>query len=46
MMRKLPEEHPNIYKVFMEGKFVVKRSLGFFNAVASDMKLEPSIKRP
>ena len=45
MMRKLPKEHPGIYKEFMEGKFVVKTSTGFFNVVAPDMKLEQSIQR-
>ena len=25
MMRKLPEEHPNIYKQFMDGCFIVKQ---------------------
>ena len=29
----------------MEGRFVVKTSAGFFNAVAPDMKLEQSIQR-
>ena len=29
----------------MEGKFVVKTSAGFFNAVAPDMKLEQNIQR-
>ena len=29
----------------MEGKFVVKTSAGFFNAVAPDMKLEQSIQQ-
>ena len=45
MMRQLPEEHPSIYKEFMEGMFVVTTSAGFFNAVAPDMKLEQSIQR-
>ena len=45
MMRQLPEEHPSIYKEFMEGKFVVKTSADFFNAVEPDMKLEQSIQR-
>ena len=45
MMRQLLEEHPSIYKEFMEGKFVVNSSAGFFNSVTPDMKLEPSIQR-
>ena len=45
MMRRLPEEHPSIYKEFMEGKFVVKTSAGFFSAIAPGMKLERSIQR-
>ena len=45
MMRQLPEEYPCIYKEFMEGKFVVKTSAGFFSAVVPDMKLEKSIQR-
>ena len=43
MMRQLPEEHPSIYKSFIEGKFVAKTSAGFFNAVAPNMTLEQSI---
>ena len=31
VMWKLPEEHPSIYKEFMERKFVVKTSAGFFD---------------
>ena len=45
MMRQLPEEHPSIFKEFMEGKFLVKTSAGFFNAVAPDIKLEQHIQR-
>ena len=45
MTRQLPEEHLSIYKEFMEGKFVVKTSAGFFSAVVPDMKLEKSIQR-
>ena len=33
------------YIEFMEGKFVVKTSAGFFNAVAPDMKLKQSIQQ-
>ena len=44
-MGKLPHEHPDIYKEFMKGKFVVKTSRGNFNAVAPDMKLEQTIQR-
>ena len=45
MMRKVPEEHTSRYKAFMERKFFVKRSAGFSNAVAPDMKLEQSNSR-
>ena len=38
MIQKIPKEHSNIYKVFMEWKS--KKSVGFSNAVAPDMKLE------
>ena len=44
-MRKLPHEHPEVYKHFQEGKFVVKTNAGYFKAVAADMKLEQSIQR-
>ena len=35
---KLPEEHPSIYKEFIEGEFVLKTCTGFLNAVTPDMK--------
>ena len=44
-MRKLSHEHPEVYKHFQEGKFVVKTNAGYFKAVAADMKLEQSIQR-
>ena len=44
-MRKLAHEHPEVYKHFQEGKFVVKTNAGYFKAVAADMKLEQSIQR-
>ena len=44
-MRKLAHEHPEVYKHFQEGKFVVKINAGYFKAVAADMKLEQSIQR-
>ena len=43
--RKLPHEHPEVYKHFQEGKFVVKTNAENFKAVAADMKLEQSIQR-
>ena len=43
-MRKLPHEHPEVYRHFQEGKFVVKTNAGYFKAVAADMKLEQSIQ--
>ena len=44
-MRKLPDEHPEIYKEFMKGNFLVKTKPGNFNAVSPDMKLEQTIQR-
>ena len=44
-MRKLPEEYPEIYKNYLDGKFFVKTGHGHFNAVAPDMKLEQTIQR-
>ena len=44
-MRKLAHEHPEVYKHFQEGKFVVKTNAENFKAVAADMKLEQSIQR-
>ena len=44
-MRKLPHEHPEVYKHFQEGKFVVKTNAGYVKTVAADMKLEQSIQR-
>ena len=44
-MRKLPQDHPEIYVKFMQGHFVVKQNSGEFNAVAPDMKPEQTIQR-
>ena len=44
-MRKLPNDHPNIYTEFLNGHFVVKTNTGSFNGVAPDMKLEQTIQR-
>ena len=44
-MRKLPQDHPEIYEMFIQGHFVVKQNSGEFNAVALDMKLEQTIQR-
>ena len=44
-MRKLPQDHPEIYEKFMQGHSVVKQNNGVFNAVAQDMKLEQTIQR-
>ena len=41
----LEANHPQIFRRFMSGQFVVKDKPGFFNAVAPDMKLEQSIQR-
>ena len=45
IMRKLPKNHPEIYKKFMDRKFVVKTNAGYFRAVSPDMKLEQTIQR-
>ena len=42
-MRRLPEEHPEIYNKFMQGHFIVKQINRSFNAVAEDMKAEQTI---
>ena len=44
-IRKLPHEHPDVYRHFQEKKFVVKTNAGYFKAVPADMKLEQSIQR-
>ena len=44
-MHKLPDTAPDIYRAFMAGKFVVKRTHGKFNAVGADMALEQTINR-
>ena len=41
----MPIEYPDIYKVFMKGKFVAKAQIGNFNGVSPDMKLEQTIQR-
>ncbi len=44
-MRQLPTTHPHVHKMFMAGKFVVKRQGGPFSAVATDMALEQTINK-
>ena len=44
-MHKLPDTAPDVYRAFMAGKFVVKRTHGKFNAVGADMALEQTINR-
>ena len=41
-MKKFPEEYPQIYKDFQEGKCLVKRNAGYFKLVAPDMKIQDS----
>ena len=41
-MRKLPEEYPQIYKYFQEGKCLVKTNAGCFKSAVPDMKLQES----
>ena len=44
-MHKLPDTAPDVYRAFMAGKFVVKRTHGKFNAVGADMALKQTINR-
>ena len=39
----LPETAPGIHQVFLQGKFVVKRTPGKFKSVAADQSLEQTI---
>ena len=42
---KLEEEQPELYRRFVQGHFAVRTTLGKFNAVAPDLRLEQSIQR-
>ena len=44
-MHKLADTAPEVYKVFIAGKFVVKQTHGKFNAVGADIALEQTINR-
>ena len=44
-MYRLPNTAPTIHQAFMEGNFVIKRTLGHFKAVGADMALEQTINR-
>ena len=44
-MRQLPHKAPEIWEAFMDGRFVVKRKGGLFNAVGADLCLEQTINR-
>ena len=44
-MQKLSTTAPDVYAAFLEGKFVVKETVGEFNSTAADMKLEQTINR-
>jgi hypothetical protein len=44
-MRKLPESASEVHIKFLAGKFVVKRTCGFFKAIGADMCLEQTISR-
>ena len=44
-MRKLDQEHPDLYAEFHAEKFVVQTSAGNFKAVSPDMKPEQTINR-
>ena len=41
----LEVEHPELYRRFVMSEFVVRDSVGSFNAVTPEMKLEQSIQR-
>ena len=43
-MRKLPQEHPEVYKHFKEEKFVLKTNAEYYKTDAADIKLEQSIQ--
>ena len=45
LIKNCKTSHPELYKEFMQGNFVVKTSSGRFNSVAADMKLEQTIQR-
>ena len=45
MMRKLPEQFPEIYKQLIKENFVVKTRSRTYNGVASDMKLDQTTQR-
>ena len=45
MMRKLPEQFPEIYKQLIKENFAVKTRSRTYNGVASDMKLEQTTQR-
>jgi hypothetical protein len=44
-MHKLPVNIPGTYQVFSDGKFVVRRTQGMFNAVCANMVLEQTINK-
>ena len=44
-MRRLSVTAPEVHRAFMIRQFVVKRAIGEFNAVGSDLALEQSIQR-
>ena len=44
-MRRLPETDSEVHRDFLDGKFVVKRSLGLFRAVGADTYFEQTINR-
>ena len=44
-MYRLPEISPTTNEAFLEGKFSIKQTPGFFNAVGADMALEQTINK-
>ena len=42
-MTELPHEHPEVYKHFKEGKFVMKTNAKYYRTDTADMKLKQSI---
>ena len=43
-MVELPRKHPEVYRQFMDGKFVVQRSTNRFSGMGKDQSHEQSVK--
>ena len=44
-MIQLPDNYPDVYQEFLNGKHAVSKSKSGFNSVATDMALEQSFNR-